>query len=180
MEILLLIKYLFKKLFYGELIMQDQVDLILQQWDDTRPDLDCSPMGVVGRLRRVNMSWKNQLDSTFKQQSMSSIEFDILATLRRNQIPLTPTELYQTLMISSGAMSTKIEALVQRGLIKRIASENDRRSCKVTLTDLGITTLDNALEAHVANMNNMLSALNSEEQNQLAGLLKKVLLAESK
>jgi DNA-binding MarR family transcriptional regulator len=107
---------------------------------------------------------------------MTSIEFDILATLRRNQIPLTPTELYQTLMISSGAMSTRIEILVQRGLIERIASEKDRRSCKVKLTARGVTELDIALEAHLANMGGMIDVLDSDEQKQLAGLLKKVLL----
>lgn len=156
--------------------MQDQVDHILQQWRDAKPDLDCSSMGVVGRLRRVNKRWKKQLDDVFELQKMTSIEFDILATLRRNQIPLTPTELYQTLMISSGAMSTRIELLVQRGLIERIASEKDRRSCKVKLTAQGVTELDIALEAHVANMGGMIDVLDSDEQKQLAGLLKKILL----
>lgn len=157
--------------------MNDQVDHILQQWHDTRPDLDCSAMGIIGRLHRVNIIWKKQLDVVFEQKNMNSTEFDILATLRRNQIPLTPTELYQTLMISSGAMSTRIEMLVQRGLIERISSEKDRRSCKVKLTKQGLAELDSALEAHVVNMDGMLNVLDGDEKKQLAWLLKKVLLA---
>ncbi|MBB1272365.1 MarR family transcriptional regulator [Psychromonas sp. SR45-3] len=158
--------------------MKDQVDGILQQWKQIKPELDCSSMGVVGRLRRVDNQWKQQLDTVFKKQEMSSIEFDILATLRRSQIPLTPTELYKTLMLSSGAMSTRIEMLVKRGLIERVYSEQDRRSCKVMLTDQGITIIDLALHAHLENMDNLLKPLNNDEKNQLAALLKKLLLAQ--
>lgn len=157
--------------------MQDPVDGILRQWSEARPDLDCSAMGVVGRLRRVNQSWQKQLETVFEAHQLSSIEFDILATLRRSQMTLTPTELYQTLMLSSGAMSTRIEKLVQRGLIERIASENDRRSCKVRLSEEGQRALDAALESHVENMNTMLDMLEEDEKTQLAMLLKKVLVA---
>lgn len=159
--------------------MNDQVDQILQQWEQTKPDLDCSAMGVVGRLRKVDNHWKQGLETVFKEQGMSGIEFDILATLRRNQIPLTPTALYKTLMLSSGAMSTRIEALVQRGLIERISSEADRRSCKVQLTQDGINQIDSALTAHTSNMDNMLTVLDDQEKTQLAALLKKVLIAEN-
>lgn len=81
-------------------------------------------------------------------------------------------------MLSSGAISTRIEQLVQRGLVQRVASEEDRRSCKVTLTEQGITLVDQALNAHVTNMNHMLVVLTEQEQKQLEQLLKKVLLAE--
>ncbi len=92
------------------------------------------------------------------------------------KVLLTPTELYQTLMLSSGAMSTRIEKLVQRGFIERIASEDDRRSCKVMLTEPGQQKLDVALQDHLDNMEVMLEALNKDERLQLANLLKKVLL----
>lgn len=155
--------------------MQDQIDQILQQWSEVKPQLDCSSMGVVARLLLTNVHWKSKIEDVFTQESLSFIEFDILATLRRNQIPLTPTELYQTLMISSGAMSTRIETLVQRGFIERVASEKDRRSCKVMLTQEGIEKIDIALGAHLNNMSGLLSPLDNDEQKQLAMLLKKCL-----
>ncbi|GHX83777.1 transcriptional regulator [Vibrio cholerae] len=156
----------------------DKVDAILAQWRSVRPDLDCSSMGVVGRLRQTNGIWKTKLDQVFDRFGLSCIEFDILATIRRNDREITPTELYQTLMLSSGAISTRIEQLVQRGLVQRVASEEDRRSCKVTLTEQGITLVDQALNAHVTNMNRMLAVLTEQEQRQLEQLLKKILLAE--
>lgn len=156
----------------------DKVDAILAQWRSVRPDLDCSSMGVVGRLRQTNGFWKTKLDQVFDGFGLSCIEFDILATIRRNDREITPTELYQTLMLSSGAISTRIEQLVQRGLVQRVASEQDRRSCKVTLTEQGIELVDQALNAHVANVDGMLSVLTEQERKQLGQLLKKILLAE--
>ncbi|EPF2929287.1 MarR family transcriptional regulator [Vibrio cidicii] len=156
----------------------DQVDTILSQWREVKPDMDCSSMGVVGRLRRTSELWKKQLEAVFQAHELSSIEFDMLATMRRSNRDITPTELYQTLMLSSGAVSTRIEHLVQRGLVQRIASEHDRRSCSVSLTEQGVDVIDKALQAHVVNMDQMLSVLDKQEQAQLAELLKKILLAQ--
>ncbi|KQA27090.1 MarR family transcriptional regulator [Vibrio metoecus] len=159
-------------------VPNDKVDAILEQWRSVRPDLDCSAMGIVGRLGRAHGLWKPQLDHVFQLFDLSPVEFDILATIRRNNTDITPTELYQTLMLSSGAISTRIEQLVQRGFVQRIASDQDRRSCKVTLTEQGQTLIDQALNAHVDNMNRMLAVLTEQEQRQLEQLLKKILLAE--
>ncbi|CAH0530816.1 hypothetical protein CTH30272_03161 [Allocatenococcus thiocycli] len=157
----------------------DSVDSILAQWKSVRPDLDCSSMGVIGRLRRTSNAWKSKMDKVFKEHGLSSIEFDILATMRRSDPSgITPTELYKTLMLSSGAVSTRLEQLVKEGLVERISSEQDRRSCKVTLTSKGVELIDTALAAHVENMDNMLNALTKKEQDQLAGLLRKVLICE--
>ncbi|PAR50760.1 MarR family transcriptional regulator [Vibrio metoecus] len=159
-------------------VPNDKVDAILEQWRSVRPDLDCSAMGVVGRLGQTNGIWKTKLDQVFDGFGLSCIEFDILATIRRNDREITPTELYQTLMLSSGAISTRIEQLVQRGLVQRVASEQDRRSCKVTLTEQGIELVDQALNAHVANVDGMLGVLTEQERKKLGQLLKKILLAE--
>lgn len=157
----------------------DNVDSILAQWKCVRPDLDCSSMGVVGRLRRTSSIWKNKLESVFKAYGLSCIEFDILATIRRSDpAGITPTVLYKTLMLSSGAVSTRLEQLVKQGLVTRISSEHDRRSCKVKLTPKGTELLDTAVNSHVDNMENMLTVLTKKEQNQLADLLRKVLIHE--
>ncbi|KLV08202.1 MULTISPECIES: MarR family winged helix-turn-helix transcriptional regulator [Photobacterium] len=155
----------------------DHVDRVLQQWQACRPDLDCSPMGIIGRMSRMQRLIEKQLIAVFKQHNLNSIEFDILATLRRSQVPLTPTDLYQTLMLSSGAMSTRIEHLVQRGLIHRQASDQDRRSCTITLTDEGMDVINKAVEAHVANEHALLKPLSKEEQDQLADLMRRWLLS---
>lgn len=156
----------------------DHVDLILQQWQQVRPDLDCSPMGVTGRILRSAKLINPQLKAVFTAHQLSLIEFDILATLKRADEALTPTQLYQTLMLSSGAMSTRIEGLVKRGLVQRIDSAEDRRSCKVQLTENGMELVDTVVTTHVANLHRILSGLTREEQDTLATLLKKLLLSQ--
>ncbi|WP_028023970.1 MarR family winged helix-turn-helix transcriptional regulator [Enterovibrio calviensis] len=157
--------------------MMDHVETILGQWKKQRPDLDCAPMGVIGRVGRARHLMTLKLEEVYKRHELSSIEFDILASLRRVGEAVTPTELYQTLMLSSGAMSTRVDGLVKRGLVERQASEADRRSCLVTLTAEGLALIDNVVEAHVENERQMLLALTEEEQAQLAMLLKKWLVA---
>ncbi|USH04549.1 MarR family transcriptional regulator [Grimontia kaedaensis] len=155
----------------------DHVDTIIAQWATQKPDLDCSPMGVIGRLGRAKQIITPKLDDVFKQNELSSIEFDILASLRRAGEPVTPTDLYQTLMLSSGAMSTRVDGLVKRGLVIRQASDTDRRSCLVTLTEEGKALIDKVIEQHVENERQILAVLSKEEQTQLAGLLRKWLVA---
>ncbi len=139
------------------------------------PDLDYTSMGIVGRLNKVSTIWMKQLAEVFKQYQISAVEFDILATLRRNSTPLTPTELYKELMLSSGAMSTRLESLVKRGLVNRSSSAEDRRSCQVFLTEDGKSLMDDILGKHVQNMQSMIEPLNMEEQTIIANLLKKIL-----
>ncbi|WP_018692791.1 MarR family winged helix-turn-helix transcriptional regulator [Algicola sagamiensis] len=156
--------------------MQDHVGQILEQWERQRPDLDCSPMGIIGRLNRASVLISKELQHVFRAHQLSQVEFDILATMRRNNQPLTPTELYQELMLSSGAMSTRIEHLVQRGMIQRIASEGDRRSCYVNLTAEGLELIDKVVGVHVENLNRILAPFSDSEKEQLAGFLKRWLL----
>ncbi|MEQ1974407.1 MarR family transcriptional regulator [Xenorhabdus sp. SGI240] len=154
----------------------DHVDRLLIQWAQQRPDLDPSSMGVIGRLCRINKIIEQRLQHAFKEHGLSAIEFDILATLRRNNIPITPTELYQSVMLTSGAMSTRIEHMVQRGLIGRIANEEDRRSCKVFLTSEGKALIDKAVESHLENQKAILEPLTEIQQEQLVTLLRHWLL----
>ncbi|MCQ8229717.1 MULTISPECIES: MarR family winged helix-turn-helix transcriptional regulator [Pantoea] len=158
----------------------DHVDRLLVQWLQQRPDLDCSPMGVLGRISRMSRIVDKKLDKTFKNNDLSAIEFDILAALRRFNSLTTPTELYQTLMLSSGAMSTRVEQLVQRDLIERIYSEEDRRSCNLSLTKKGKSLIDKAISEHVANEDEILNPLSQEQREQLASLLRSWLLANEK
>jgi DNA-binding MarR family transcriptional regulator len=132
-------------------------------------------MGITGRISRAARLLSPELAKVFVRFELSALEFDTLATLRRSESPLTPTQLYQTLMLSSGAMSTRIDQLVKRGLLVRLASGEDRRSNKVALTDEGKALIDAAVEAHVGNLHRLVSVLTDDEQAQLASLMRKLL-----
>ncbi|AVP83943.1 MarR family winged helix-turn-helix transcriptional regulator [Aeromonas hydrophila] len=154
----------------------DHVDLLLAQWARQRPDLDCSPMGVLGRVARMAAISGREVSEELKECGLLGSDFDILATLRRAGEPLTPTVLYQSTMLSSGAMTARLDKLAERGLVERQAAPSDRRSLLVCLTDAGRELVDRAVERHVANERRLLAPLTLAEQDQLAALLKRWLL----
>ncbi|QEI05391.1 MarR family transcriptional regulator [Pigmentiphaga aceris] len=143
---------------------RDAVDLILEQWQRERPDLDASPMGPIGRIKRCAALLDQRLESGFAQFDLSMWEFDMLATLRRAGAPhcLSPTALFSTLMVTSGTMTHRLKRLEMRGLIARVSNEQDARSLLVQLTDAGLVLIDRAVEAHVENEHNLLSSLSAD------------------
>ncbi|MBV7435992.1 MarR family winged helix-turn-helix transcriptional regulator [Aeromonas sp. sif2416] len=154
----------------------DHVDLLLAQWARQRPDLDCSPMGVLGRVARMAAIAGREVNEELKECGLLGSDFDILATLRRAGEPLTPTQLYQSAMLTSGAMTARLDKLAERGLIERQAAPSDRRSLLVCLTADGHELIDRAVERHVANERRLLAPLTDQQQAQLAGLLRRWLL----
>ncbi|WP_417362114.1 MarR family winged helix-turn-helix transcriptional regulator [Gallaecimonas pentaromativorans] len=155
----------------------DHVDKLLAQWAQQRPDLDCSPMGVWGRMSRMASLAAKEIELPLKELGLSGTEFDVLATLKRAGQPVTPTELYQSAMLSSGAMTARLDKLEGRGLVQRSPSADDRRSLKVALTDAGQALIDRAVVVHLANEAQLLAPLSVAEQGQLAELMRRWLLA---
>ncbi|WP_298770983.1 MarR family winged helix-turn-helix transcriptional regulator [uncultured Shewanella sp.] len=161
----------------------DHVDLILEQWRLERPDIDASPMAVMGRLARASNHFNSELQRVFAEFGLNSGEFDVLATLLRSGAPytLTPNHLLQTLMLSSGAMTNRVDRLEAKKLVQRNADPNDRRGVLVSLTSLGMDLINSAIEQHVKKGEDLLSPLTKSEQGSLAILLKKLLIThESK
>ena len=153
--------------------MPDHIEKLLTQWQNVRPDLDCSPMGIIGRIGRMEKFISPAVEKVINEHGMSRIEFDLMATLRRANGPLTPTELYKTTMLSSGAVSSKLDKLVERQWVERLINEEDRRSCRVVLTEQGLNVIDPAVDDHVENQKKLLESFTSEEQQTLGNLLAK-------
>ena len=160
-------------------VEQDGVELILEQWARERPDLDASPMGVIGRIFRLSHLFQQAVQEVFSDYGLHRGEFDVLATLRRSGEShlLTPTELSNALMVSSGGMTNRLDRLEKAGLVARQPDPGDRRGSLVGLTEEGFALVDEAVAEHVANEQRLLSALEDQEQTELAKLLRKLLLS---
>lgn len=156
----------------------DRAARAMEQWKRERPDLDVSPMGVIGRLSEVSSQIaRDRLAPTFARFGLQSGEFDVLATLRRSGAPhaLTPTDLYEATMVTSGAMTARLDRLEKAGLIQRAPHPSDRRGVVVQLTAKGLELIDEALAAHVANEHQILAGLTIEDRQILARLLEKLI-----
>ncbi len=156
----------------------DHVGKLIEQRRRETPNVPLDGMEVLARARRLTMLTRPKIESVFTQHGIDTGEFDVLATLRRSGAPysLRPTELFQTLMISSGGLTDRLRRLEEQGLIKREPSPTDRRSLTVTLSSKGKTLIDKAFKEDMQVEETMLSALNKEERKTLATLLAKLLI----
>ena len=143
----------------------DAVDAILEQWHRERPDLDVSPMGTIGRIKRCSALLQRELDKVFTAYGLTAWEFDVLATLRRSGAPycLAPTALFSSLMITSGTMTRQLHQLEAAGLVSRLPNPNDARSLLVKLTPVGLELIDRAVEAHVVNEARILAPITAAD-----------------
>ncbi|ARU04778.1 MarR family transcriptional regulator [Comamonas serinivorans] len=157
--------------------MSDRAHRAEEQWTRERADLDAHVMALVGRLLEavhlLDRHWFAPLAAQFELQNG---EFDVIATLRRSGEPyaLTPKALHEGLMLSSGAMTSRLDRIERKGLIERVPAPNDRRSVLVRLTPAGRALIDHVLPLHVANEQQALASLNAQEQGQLNDLLTKL------
>lgn len=135
-------------------------------------------MGVIGRLNEASsLIARDRLAPVFARFGLQSGEFDVLATLRRSGKPyaLTPTELYEATMVTSGAMTARLDRLEKAGLTQRAPHPSDRRGVVVQLTATGRELIDEALTAHVANEHEILVGLTRDDRETLARLLEKLI-----
>lgn len=155
----------------------DAVDTILAQWRRERPDLDLTPMAVIGRLGRAAALMQRELDRAFSAFDIGRGEFDVLATLRRAGAPycLAPTALFSSLMITSGTMTHRLQGLEARGWIERLPDPKDARSKLVQLTAVGLALIDRAVEAHLENERRILAPLAADEVTALDARLARLL-----
>ncbi len=151
----------------------DHVQHVLEQWRREVPELDRSPMAVVGRISRLAQMLQAEIERLFVAYGVNGGEFDVLAALRRAGRPyrLTPTELSRALMVTSGGMTKRLAALKDRGLIRREPDPHDGRSTAVALTREGKRLVEAILPEHVANEGRLLGGLSDEERTTLAALL---------
>jgi DNA-binding MarR family transcriptional regulator len=159
-------------------IMMDRADVAIEQWARERPDLPALPMAIFGRLAdAAERVTRDHMDPLFAKSGLQRGEFDVLATLRRSGHPymLSPTQLYEALMISSGGMTNRLDRLERAGLVERRPDPNDRRGKLIALTDAGRRVVDQLIDGVVAGEERLLSVLTRAEREQLNVLLKKLI-----
>lgn len=157
----------------------DQVDRILDQWRQARPDLDVGPMGTLGRLKRLTDHLSDALGRVYRAHDLTAASFDVLATLRRAGPPfaLTPSELIAWTMVASGTMTNRLDRLEAAGLIVRRPNPEDGRGSLVALTPAGQALIDQVVTEHVANQHRLVAALSPAERTQLDAILRTWLAA---
>jgi DNA-binding MarR family transcriptional regulator len=155
----------------------DAVDAIIGQWGRERPDLHTLPMAVFGRIYRLSRLMGERMEKEYQRFGIGRGEFDVLATLRRSGAPytLSPRQLSETLMLTTGGMTGRLDKLERAGLLERAPDPHDRRGLRVSLTERGVGVIDEAVGAGLAQQQDALDGLSDEDADRLADLLRLLL-----
>jgi DNA-binding MarR family transcriptional regulator len=160
----------------------DRIDERQAHWARELPDVDTTGMAILGRARWITLKVRPPIEAVFARGGLDAGEFDVLATLLRSGAPyrLRPTELYRSLMISSGGLTARLDRLEKQGLIERGEPGGDGRSLPVTLTKEGRKRAETAFRKDMEVEAGLLQALTVQEQRLLAQLLRKLVLSLDK
>lgn len=161
---------------------KDKIDKIIDDWRRERPELDPSPMEVVGRMLIIAKFLEKRLEEYLKPFGLSAWSFDLLATLRRQGEPftLTPSQLSDEMMLSSGAMTNRIDRLEAAGYVERTHDPNDRRGYLISLSESGRELIDRAIEARFQEAKEAINSLSKKEISNLNSLHKTLIEELSK
>jgi len=146
---------------------------IVEQWREQRPDLDASPMLVIGRIHRLAQLTDAALRPTFAAAGLAPGDFDVLAALRRAGPPHARTagQLRKALMVTSGAVTKQVDRLVGKALVSRGVGTDDARVRRITLTRAGLALVDELIEVHLDNERRLLARLTASQTAELGAAL---------
>jgi DNA-binding MarR family transcriptional regulator len=158
---------------------EDAIDRIVHQWNRERPDLDVSATHVLQRITRLYLLQSNRFAEVFGRFGLTFGEYEVLAALVRSGPPyrMKPSELVGALVLSSGAMTNRIDRVEAAGLVRRLPDPDDRRGTLVALTASGRQVVDEAVLVHLDNEERLLCALSERERRELSDLLRKLLVS---
>ncbi len=158
-------------------MIKDAIDELQNDWGTQRPDLNTEPMGVVLRIQALAKILGDQTAVTLQTFDLQWWQYDVLSSLRRQGKPfiMTATELADSAMLTSGAMTNRIDRLEEDGLVRRIRDDNDGRRVLVQLTNEGISLVEEATEARFETAEDALDSLSTQQRDALSDLLRLLL-----
>ena len=157
----------------------DLFDRIHERWKRERPGADTTGFEAVGRILLLAKHLQNSAIARLGALDLDLWAFDVLSTLWQEGPPyhLSPTQLCNSAMLSSGAMTNRLDRLEAAGLVARQPDPDDRRGLIIELTPKGKALVDQAIGARLDEANEAASALTETERKDLVRLLRKLLAA---
>ncbi len=151
----------------------DSVEKLLSEWARERPDHDAAPVGMFARVIRIAAIITRSAERWLAPLGLTWESFSMIVTLRRAGEPfqLRPLELLQDSLLSSGAMTNRIDRVEEMGLVVRLRDPNDRRGVIVQLTPRGRALADQAFDLHVENLKALQQTMSKSDRKALTSLL---------
>jgi len=159
-------------------VESDSVDRIIQAWRKRDPHLDSSSLEITGRLLLCAGYYERAAGTVLQRFGLSIADFDVLNTLRRvsDSRGSKPSDMARSSLITTGAMTARLDRLERAGLIRRTPDPADRRGVLVRLTPQGSKVARQALHELIATNQAFLEPLNGQQRDSIASALKQLLL----
>jgi DNA-binding MarR family transcriptional regulator len=156
---------------------KDFVDFVVELWLEELPELHST--GTFDRLLRVAQHFEKLSDELCRASGVSFWAFTVLTALRRAGAPyeLTPTDLYRSGMVTSGAVTKRVAELERNGLVQRRPDPSDGRGTLISLTAGGLALVEDLAREYTELQDRLLFALPSSKQKQIGDLLRPILLS---
>lgn len=157
--------------------MGDSVDFCIADVASHYAAIDSEVEGVVDRINAINKQVGRAFEETLADHGLSYGEYKLLLRLvtRTDDNRMSAGELSRSLLLSSGAMTNRLDQLEKSELIRRVPDPKDRRGVHVELTAKGKAIIDDAVTQQAAKEIDVLSVLSPRELASLNQLLRKVL-----
>ncbi|MFD6916149.1 MarR family winged helix-turn-helix transcriptional regulator [Streptomyces virginiae] len=159
--------------------MSDAVDAIVGQWTAERPDLGAGlwPVEVVARIQRMTRVIDKQQKAFAAEHDLEVGELDILFTLCRSGPPyaLTAGALIPAAMVTSGAITNRIDRMEAKGLVERVRDGRDRRTVRIRLTEQSLALTQLMITEHLRGYAELLAPLDPTTCATMAQALRTLL-----
>lgn len=157
----------------------DNLDDQLTIWIREIPNLDRLTEGIVERIQKLARFFDVTMANTLEEYEMAARTYKVLGRLRYQGPPyrLSAGHLAESMGLSSGAMTNRLDRLEQAGMVRRLDDPNDRRAVLVEPTEAGHAAWDGAIRAQADRESLIASVLTEEEKEQLHSLLRKLMMA---
>ena len=158
---------------------KDSIDEFLERACRIFPHLDPEVEGAVDRICKLNKRFDTMLEHAVEAFGLNKGEFKVLITLRQHndEFTMSPGELGDELLLSSGAMTNRLDRLEAAGFIAREPDPDDRRGVLVEPTKAGHAAWDRATDTQAGREALIASALTKAEKEQLHSLLRRLMRA---
>jgi DNA-binding MarR family transcriptional regulator len=139
-------------------------------WAAARPELDTSPMEVIGPLKRIAALLEEALEPLYVDAPLSGAELDVCIRLRHDPSPTIARHLAEQMRHSRAAISKTLTRLETRGLVRREPSPTDRRAALIRLTSEGEAVVDKLFPRQLAREAELLDDLGEDREQVVAAL----------
>lgn len=158
---------------------RDHVDRFLESVAADLPaDLDLVVEGIVERIGGINRRIRLMHEETLEQLGLNYTDWHVLTALHWVGEPYRHTagDLARRAELTTGAMTSRLDALEAEGLVRRMRDPDDRRIVLVELTEKGLERHDQAMGIQAQKEALLADALTEREKEQLNSLLRRVML----